>query len=293
MHDSDPFMTLVAAFGSYKIPLSEKSFPDRFTPDYIARKKAQYKKLGQMRDWRREMELVLTDDASRLFDMSMVKFTDEMPDDVKCFMTCDLAFSEKTGADYSAIIINGVAPDGRWFIYPVQGKWKPSETARKIFDLVNRFQVLNVGIEQGSSYIAVEEHLQDVMRKEQTFFNVDELKHGGKSKISRISALEPVVKSGTITIVDNGASAEALVEQMELTDSTACMSSHDDLLDALAYGVQMNLFYAEGVNSSPLDDDIDDEDLFDEDYDEGDYGGSVFNCNFFVHIVPPMLLFLH
>jgi len=263
MNSGDPFMTLVEAFGSHKIPLSYTSFPDRFTRESIDRKREQFKKLGQMRDWRREYELVLTDDASRLFAMDKLSFVDEMPDGVRCFMTCDLAFSEKTGADFSALIVNGVDSEGNWFIYPVQGQWKPSVTAAKIFKLVNRFQIQQVGIEQGSSFIAVEEHLKDIMKREQTFFSIKELKHGSKSKISRISALEPVVAAGVVSIVDTGEDSEALVDQMEKTDSLECAAKNDDLLDAMAYMVQMNLFYSENAVSSPLyDEDDEDEDIF-------------------------------
>jgi len=54
MNEGDPFMKLCNSFGSYKIPLSDSSFPDRFTAEFIKRKKAQYEKLGQLRDWKRD-----------------------------------------------------------------------------------------------------------------------------------------------------------------------------------------------------------------------------------------------
>ncbi len=243
LRKGDPFLTLCDSFGCYKIPLSPESFPDRFTEDYINRRKSQYEKLGQLRSWKREMELVLADDESRLFDMSKVVYVDSMPEDVTCYMTCDLAFSEKTSADYSAIVVNGVDKDGNWYIYPVRGRWKPSKTASVIMELKDQFNVLDVGIEGGSSYIAVREHLDSAMLEYQSWFNVNELKHGGNSKFSRVASLEPVVNSGRLHIVDNGEDAEALVEEMELTDNVSINSEHDDLIDALAYQVLMPLFY--------------------------------------------------
>ena len=90
--------------------------------------------------------------------------------------------------------------------------------------------------------------------------------------------MEPIVKTGTITIIDNGEASEALVEQMEATDSISINSANDDLLDAAAYQTFMNLYYTENENSSPLYDDEPTMDLFSEDdEDDGDYGGSVFN----------------
>lgn len=247
INTGDAFQTLVKQFGSFRIPLSPTAFPDRFTPDYIERKKGQYEKLGRLTDWKREFELVLTDAETQLFDMKKVRFIDEVPDDLSWFMTCDLAFSEKDSADYSAIVLNGIDRNGQWHIYPVQGRWKPSETANKILELVSRFNVLEVGIEQGASFIAVVEHIERLMAEYQTWFNITELKHGGKSKISRISAVETVVSMGKLTIIDNGDDAEALVEQMELTDSSGCHAAFDDLIDSVGYQLMMELYHDTGA----------------------------------------------
>ncbi len=288
MHSNDPFLTLCNNFGSFKIPLSDTSFPDRFTPDYIKHKKDQYKKLGQVRDFKREFELVLTDNETQLFDMKKIKFVTEstIPANLTWFMSCDLAFSEKDGADYSAFTCVGISKVGEWYVYPVQGRYKPSVAANKIIELATRFHILDIGIETGSSYIAVNEHLQQIMLDQQQYFNIVELKHGGKSKISRVSALEPIVEARRMVIIDNGDSAEALVEQMELTDSLTIAAKNDDLIDALAYMINMNTYYNEnsneeftreeymGLNDDPNNDVFDDED--DDDL-EGDYGGGVFN----------------
>ena len=260
MNQSDPFMTLCNNFGSFKIPLTDSSFPDRFTTEYITKQKDKYIRLGQLRDYKREFELVLTDSETQLFDMNKVKFVSEadMPTDLTWFMSCDLAFSEKESADQSALICNGIDSDGNWYIFATAGRWKPSETASKIFELVNRWSILDVGVEQGSSLIAVKEHLEQMMLDYQNFFNVIELKHGGKSKISRISALEPVVNMNKLYIVDNGDYAEDLVEQMELTDSSGCKATHDDLIDALAYMVQMDTYFNDDSRVHTRDDYLED-----------------------------------
>ncbi len=260
LSQNDLFMKLCSLHPTVEFPLTNRSWPDRFTPKWIADKKQEYSDAGMLREYKQEFELILTDSETRLFDMKKIHYIDEMPQDVVCFLTCDLAFSEKTGADFSALVVNGVDSEGRWFIYPVQGRWKPSETAGEIFKLVSQFDILDVGIEQGGSYIAVKEHLDQLMLDYQSYFNVIELKHGGKSKISRISALQPVIASNRLTIIDTGEAGEALVEQLELTDATACMASHDDLLDALAYMTQMNLLGAVDVSDHYTDEYQDQED---------------------------------
>jgi len=246
----DPYLTLADEFGCVKIPLTDSIWPDRFSPEFIEAKKEQYKKLGQMRSWSREYDLVLTDDGSRLFDMSKIKYIDEMdiPDNLTWFMTVDGAFSEKTGADYSAITCMGLSENGLWYVYPVAGIWKPSETARQIIKYATQFHIIDIGMEGGSSFIAINEHLQEIMLDQQQYFNLIELKHGGKSKISRVSALEPIVEARRFVIIDNGDASEMLVDQMEHTDNMTIASEHDDVLDATAYLVAMDLYYDANSN---------------------------------------------
>lgn len=263
LSQNDLFMHLCSLHPTIEIPLTKGVWPDRFSDEWIDAKLSEYKAAGMLREYKQEFELLLTDAESRLFDMSKVTFIDEndIPDDLTWFMSCDLAFSERDSADYSALICNGIDNNGRWHVFPTQGRWRPSETASKIFELVSRFHILDVGIEQGSSYLAVKEHLDKLMLDYQSYFNVIELKHGSKSKISRISALEPIVNSKRLHIIDNGQDAESLVEQMELTDSMACMASHDDLLDATAYQVQMRLYHTHSREYSREDYEYEDESI--------------------------------
>jgi len=232
------------------VPLDEDAWRDRFSPEYIERTKAEYKKMGMLREYKREFELVLADGDTQLFDMDRVSIVgeDAVPKDLTWFMCVDGAFSDKTGADMSAVVLVGLSEDGKWYVHAEGGRWKPSETAEHIVRLASDFNVIDIGMETGSSFIAISEHLERVMLAQQQYFNVIELKHGGRSKISRISALEPVVNMRLLHIIDNGEHAEMLVEQMELTDSFSCAAKHDDLLDALAYFVAMDMYWDENSN---------------------------------------------
>jgi len=244
MNDGDPFMTLCNTFGSFKIPLSDTSFPDRFTPDHIERKRAQYEKLGQLRDWKREFELVLTDDETAIFDMKKVNYCseDEVPKGLVWCITLDGAFSEKDAADFSAFACLGLDTyTGKWYVAPYQLKARPQDVINKLFELHSKYpDCYDVGIEKGSFKLSMEAEIEQKQLDYQQYFSVKELSVSG-SKISRIKALAPVVNSGRLTIIDTGKDAEALVEQMTLTDSFAVNTSHDDLVDAMSQLLQMNL----------------------------------------------------
>lgn len=245
LSQNDLFMHLCSLHPTLSIPLDEDAWPSRFSAEWIAAKKAEYVNAGMVRAYKQEFELVLSDSENQLFDIGKVQFVSEIdvPDDLTWFMMCDLAFSEKDSADYSALVCLGIDRDNRWYVHTTQGRWKPSETAGQILALVNRFGILDVNIEGGSSYLAVIEHLDRLRLEYQTYFNVIEMSHLGKSKISRISALEPVANAGRLIIVDTGEDSEALVEQMELTTAEGCFATHDDLLDALSMGVRARLYY--------------------------------------------------
>ncbi|MHA2024124.1 MAG: hypothetical protein ACTSWQ_10730 [Candidatus Thorarchaeota archaeon] len=249
LSQNDLFMHLCSLHSTIEIPLTNEAWADRFSPEWIASKKQEYINAGMLREYKQEFELILTDSETRLFDMQKVKYVseDEIPDGLTWVLVCDLAISEASSADYSALVAVGVDENGTLYFYPTQGRHKPSETASKIFELVAKFDIIDVGIEQGATYLAVKEHLDQLQLDYQSYFNIIELKHQGKAKISRIKSLEPIVNAGRMVIIDNGSEAEALVEQMELTDHMACMASHDDLLDAAAYITSMDITLADSL----------------------------------------------
>ncbi len=245
MTTGDIFALLAKNNPTLEIPLTLDAWPDRFSENWITRTKQEYTEAGTLRLYKQEFELILADSENQLFDMQKIRFIDEsnIPNDLTWFMFCDLAFSEKESADYSALVCVGLDKMGRWYVYPHQGRWKPSETAQQIVDLVNRFHILDVHIEGGSSYMAVVEHLEALRLQYEDYFNIIEMSHLGKSKLSRISALEPVVNVDKLIVIDNGDSAEQLIDQMQFTTIGGCVAKHDDLLDALSMGVRARMYY--------------------------------------------------
>jgi phage terminase large subunit-like protein len=246
MTKADIFMKVCEMYPTLKVPLTDTAWSDRFSPEWIRSKKAEYTQMGMLREWKGEYELVLTDSETALFDTSKIRSIDYLPSDVKWYMTCDLAFSDKETADYSALTVIGVDKYNQIYCCPYQLRGRPSEVANEIYRLIAKYNILDVGIEQGSSYIAVEEYLTRMMNDYNNYFNIIELKHGGRSKHSRIASLEPLVESKRLIVVDLPELAtEELMEQFELTDRDSCMAEHDDLIDALAFLSQLDLIYYE------------------------------------------------
>ena len=246
LNDDDVFMRLTKAYpeATLEVPLDESSWPDRFTPEWIVRNKQEYKDQGMLSAWKQEMELVLVDSETAVFDMKQMRTIgeEEAPSDLTYFCTLDGAFSEKDGADYSAFTVLGLDKDNNWYVWTFAMKSNPQDVISKLFELQARFNFNAVGIEKGQFLLSMRVEVERLQIDYQQFFSVVELSTTG-SKLSRIKALSPVVNSGRMTIVDNGEDAERLIEQFELVSYDSINSGHDDQIDSCCQLLQMDLYY--------------------------------------------------
>jgi phage terminase large subunit-like protein len=89
--------------------------------------------------------------------------------------------------DNSAMAIVFVDDAGTWYVEDIEyGRWTLDETAQKIFEAVNKYKPISVGIEKGIAQQAVMNPLQDVMRRTHRVFRIELLSHGNQKKEDRI-----------------------------------------------------------------------------------------------------------
>lgn len=182
--------------------------------------------------------------GGNLFKDEWIKFDEEEPKDGEFYIACDLAgfADESKGSkskklDNSAFAIVKTNEDGWWVKELVYGRWTVEETAKKLFRLVKKYEPMSVGIERGIAKQAVMPYLNDLMRKNQTFFRVEELTHGNKKKSDRIVwALQGRFEHGQITLNKGEWNNEFLDELFQFPNSMV----HDDLIDALSYIEQLS-----------------------------------------------------
>jgi phage terminase large subunit-like protein len=111
------------------------------------------------------------------------------------------------------------------------------ETARKLFQAVKKYEPMAVGIERGIAKQAVMPYLTDIMRKNQTFFRVEELTHGNKKKSDRIVwALQGRFEHGQIVLNKGEWNATFLDQLFQFPNAMV----HDDLIDSLSYIEQLS-----------------------------------------------------
>ena len=178
--------------------------------------------------------------GGELFKEEYVKFSEEEPTDGDYYIAVDLAgFSEagknttKTSRlDATAIAVVKANTEGWWVANIIHGRWGVEETARRIFEAVRDYKPIAVGIEKGALKNAVYPYLNDIMKKNQRFFRVEELTHGNKRKIDRVVwALQGRFEHGNITLNKGEWNSKFLDELFQFPNVLV----HDDLVDALAY----------------------------------------------------------
>ena len=198
------------------------------------------KKSMSVFSFRQEFMASFEAQGSELFKEDYIKFNEDEPSDGEYYIAVDLAgfadvqkVTTKTKRlDQTAISVVKASENGWWIANIIHGRWGVEETARKIFEAVRDYRPIAVGIEKGALKNAVYPYLNDMMKKNQQFFRVEELTHGNKKKIDRIVwALQGRFEHGTITLNKGSWNSPFLDELFQFPNALV----HDDLIDSLAY----------------------------------------------------------
>lgn len=178
--------------------------------------------------------------GGELFKEEWIKFDEKEPDTGDFYIAVDLAGFEEEGSkgvknkrlDNTAIAVVKANEEGWWVADIIYGRWDVKETAKKIFSAVKKYEPVAVGIEKGIARQAVMPYLSDIMRRNQTFFRVDELSHGNKKKTDRVVwALQGRFENGYVKLNKGEWNSEFLDQLFQFPNSLV----HDDLPDALSY----------------------------------------------------------
>ena len=178
--------------------------------------------------------------GGELFKEEHVKFSEEEPEDGQFYIAVDLAgFADVEKAttktkrlDQTSIAVVKANTEGWWVANIIHGRWGVEKTARKIVEAVRDYQPAAVGIEKGALKNAVYPYLNDLMKKNQRFFRVEELTHGNKRKVDRIVwALQGRFEHGNLVLNKGEWNTEFLDELFQFPNKLV----HDDLIDSLAY----------------------------------------------------------
>jgi len=174
---------------------------------------------------------------SELFKDDWIEYGED-PGEGDYYIAVDLAGfhedkSKSKRRDESAMAIVKVTDKGEWWVREIKhGRWGFDETVRNIFWAVQKFKPIAVGIEKGIAKQAVLSPLQDMQKKHNLFFRIEELTHGNQNKETRVvHALQGRFEHGRITL-NKGDWNIPFLDQLMAFPSRL---THDDMVDALAY----------------------------------------------------------
>jgi len=179
------------------------------------------------------------------------------------YAAADFAISEKERADYTAIVICGVAPDGKVYVVDtrrfrgdadmiiseliaVQKMWKPN---------IFTFETAKIDKAIGPS-------LEREMLRQKTFLNIVKMTPT-QSKTMRARSIQAMHKSGSIRYDKEASWYPDFEGELLTVADSGPRGKHDDYLDAFAYvGLTINMYF-EAQSDQEIEDDEWEEELFD------------------------------
>lgn len=149
------------------------------------------------------------------------------------FLTIDTAMSKKAQADFTGFCDNRVNQENFWHLKTWRMKVSPEELVNALFTLHKNNNYEAVGIEKTAYLEGLKPYLDSEMRKRNTFIPIVELQHKQVNKEIRIRGLIPRYAAGSIFHLENES------KQLEEEMAQFPMGLHDDILDAVAYQLQI------------------------------------------------------
>jgi predicted phage terminase large subunit-like protein len=178
--------------------------------------------------------------GSEIFKEDWIQFGTEEPEIGDYYIAVDLAgFQDNSSPskknkrlDSTAISVVKVNEEG-WFVKDIiYGRWTLDATAEKIFNAVEKYRPISVGIEKGIAKQAVMSPLMDLMKRRARFFRIEELTHGNQKKTDRVVwALQGRFENKYVTLNKGEWNNEFLDQLFQFPNHLV----HDDLIDSLAY----------------------------------------------------------
>jgi len=220
------------------------TWPEQFDLEFLENELEQYRKLGKTSIWMRERQCLSMAPESAMAQPGdlrtyMWRCAKTIASKCNIYIRMDPAFSERETADYTVIFIFGIDDLGNWHIFDIRfGHWNLQRKLDEIFLAAREWNPRNYGIENVGGQKMLIEMVQKEMSIRNCFFRLIELKPGGRSKSERISLLQPLFKSNRVHVPTEASWLKEFEGELYMTDGAGnCKAAHDDVLDAMAYGI--------------------------------------------------------
>ncbi len=250
----------VPVMNKHNVPL----WPARNTTAEILKEREAYRSVGKLDIWLREKLCLSVDEETKVFKKEWRGYyaasnKDNIARDASVYVTLDPASSKERSACYRAFTVNGVSPENLWYILDVPfGFWDSVELIDKLFDIVQRWRPIKVGIEKGLYQQVIEPFIDKEMIRRNIYFEIVALEHAKEgSKLERIKMLAPRFKVKSVLFPDNTETDPWVTEmesEMEGVTKDKIKSLRIDLVDSLAMQTQIAEPPVRRTSMLPVDD---------------------------------------
>lgn len=242
------------------------SWEDRFTYDFV---KEQYNVAlasGQIKAFKQEYMLRIASEEDRVIldeDIQWYKRADILknPQRYNWYITSDFATSTHRKADYTVLGVWAVDhQQNRYLVDGALGRFLMNETFNRIFDFVNKYKPMSVGLEvtgQQGGFISL---FKDQMLQRNIWFTIAKGKGSSKegiavrtNKMDRFRLTEPFFKQKKIFLPEelkDSILIQELLEELSTVTIDGIKSVHDDALDMVSQLDQMYVVYPSAEQNS-------------------------------------------
>jgi len=220
----------------------QPSWPAKNTLAQIEQEREDFRAIGKLNIWFQNKMCLSMSPEDQVFKREMFRYfnpTTFSHSGMSVYTTVDWAYSEKSTSDFRAITTVAVNSDHHWFVLDIKyGRWDVDTMVEKLFETVQKYKPIFVGIEQGAYKAAIQPFIIKEMPKRNIWFAIKELV-ADKKKTLRINQIQPRFVAGTVWFAENASWLTELEAELLGFTMSKPMSLHDDLIDSLAYMEQI------------------------------------------------------
>ncbi|MEE8598066.1 MAG: hypothetical protein V3S69_00840 [Dehalococcoidales bacterium] len=221
---------------------------NRFSYDFVKNEYLSLKKSGEIASFNQELMLRITSDEDRLVqDGDIVWYNRDKVlqhrNRYNFYITSDFGTSDRTGADFTIIMVWAYSNNGDWLL--VDGICKRQlmdQTIKDLFRLASAYRPLEVGIEINGQQQGFVRWIRNEMLDKQIFFNLagkgktEGVRRTGK-KINNFKLIVPLFKAKKIWLPFELKGHELIIETLEelkYATTEEFKSKNDDACDGIS-----------------------------------------------------------
>jgi len=192
-----------------------------------------------------QMMLKPDDPARMQFKREMIQYFTSLSKGLNYYMCVDPATARKKRSDYTVILIIGIdVLERKWVVDGYRDKVDPTKRINLAIELAERWEIKGCGWESVGFQEIDAHYLEEVRRKKQLHFLIEEIKSHKIAKEDRIRGLVPEYAQNQWFWPEKGKAVKQsffdgknydLTEEIEREFLDFPLGEHDDLLDAMTF----------------------------------------------------------